>query len=176
METTNGSLINLLKKGNPRAQKQLYEQLALPMLKVCMRYTGGLHDAEEAMNSGFYKAFTRIRTFEQGNMAQFVAWVRQIMINECLMHIRAATGKEYAHNPVDPPAEPVYTPDMPAEDCDCFRAVLSLPEGYRTIFNLYAIEGYTHSEIATMLGISESTSRSQLARGRDMLRNILSKK
>jgi len=171
------SLHQLLKeagKNDQVAQKRLFEMYSGSMGLVCRRYIKDSHDAEELLLNGFYKFFISIDSFHYINEAALYSWIKKIMVNECLMFLR----KKMAF---------VVISDLPSEDFisnddvldklnaeDVFRLVLELPTGYRTIFNLHAIEGWEHKEISKALGISEGTSKSQLNKARKLLQKNLS--
>ncbi|GAB3730998.1 RNA polymerase sigma factor [Spirosoma lituiforme] len=172
--TTEAQLIVALKRGESRAHKIVYERFAGKMLAVCTRYCANKDDAEEVMLDGFMRAFEKIEQFrEEGS---FEGWIRRIMVTESLMFLRKA--KQWRQEvPIDEvTVEPDYEwADTAVNESDLMRLVNQLPDGYRTIFNLYAIEGYAHAEIAEMLGISEGTSKSQLSRARMILQTSLKK-
>jgi len=172
--TTEAQLIAALKRGESRAHKVVYERFAGKMLAVCTRYCANRDDAEEVMLDGFMRVFEKIEQFrEEGS---FEGWIRRIMVTESLMFLRKA--KQWRQEvPIDEvTVEPDYEwADTAVNENDLMRLVNQLPDGYRTVFNLYAIEGYAHAEIAEMLGISEGTSKSQLSRARTMLQSNLKK-
>ena len=172
--TTEAQLIVALKRGESRAHKVVYERFAGKMLAVCTRYCANRDDAEEVMLDGFMRVFEKIEQFrEEGS---FEGWIRRVMVTESLMFLRKA--KQWRQEvPIDEvTVEPDYEwADTAVNENDLMRLVNQLPDGYRTVFNLYAIEGYAHAEIAEMLGISEGTSKSQLSRARMMLQANLKK-
>ena len=172
--TTEAQLIVALKRGESRAHKIVYERFSGKMLAVCTRYCANRDDAEEVMLDGFMRVFEKIEQFrEEGS---FEGWIRRIMVTESLMFLRKA--KQWRQEvPIDEgTVEPDYEwADTAVNENDLMRLVNQLPDGYRTIFNLYAIEGYAHAEIADMLGISEGTSKSQLSRARMILQTNLKK-
>ena len=136
------------------------------MLGVCRQYIKDLHHAEDLMISAFMKVFTHLKNFE--HKGSFEGWIRRIIINECISYIRAKKNVSFL--------EDEYYKEDGFNDIESNFSVAdiqflidALPEGYKMIFNLYAIEGYRHLEIASMLGISESTSKSQLHHARKML-------
>lgn len=156
-------------KGKPEAQRQLYEQFAKNMLGICYRYTKSLKDAEDVLQEGFVKVFLGMSQFRsEGDLG---AWIRRIMVNTALNFLKR--NKRYRVEMVF--TEQVLHPvadDDPAMNLDAKELadlIRQLPQGYQTIFNMYAIEGYTHVEIGEMLGISDGTSRSQYARARALL-------
>ncbi len=143
-------------------------------MAVCVRYVANRSDAEEVMIDGFMRAYGRIAQFrEEGS---FEGWLRRIMVTESLMFLRR-TKAWRQEIPIDElTTEPDYIwADTSLEANDLLRLVGQLPEGYRTIFNLYAVEGYSHAEIADELSISEGTSKSQLSRARNWLQANLVK-
>ncbi len=168
--TNEYDLAKAVRKQDPKAQTTLYEKFASKMLVVCMRYVGDRTEAEDVMIEGFMKVFEKIGQFNfEGS---FEGWIRKIMVNESLMYLRS---KKNIHVDIEDAvgifAEDYAIPSLEANDL--LKLIATLPDGYRAIFNLYAIEGYSHQEIATMLGISEGTSKSQLSRARSLLQNKL---
>lgn len=142
---------------------------------LCMRYVKNLPDAEELMLNGFYAFFRNIDRFVYSTDSSITAWIRQIMVNECLMFLRKKGAlkiveERYAEEKA---TDETYTSKMSTDEL--FRMILSMPAGYSTVFNLYVVEGYTHKEIAAMLKISEGTSKSQLSKARSMLQTVVEK-
>lgn len=167
-------LVKEAKHGSSAAQKCLYDAFCGSMMLVCRRYVKDQQDAEELMLNGFYKFFRSLASFQYKSEAELAGWIKKIMVNECLMFLRKKMGFILLS---DSAAEDVCFPEeildrLAAEDV--FRVILELPAGYRTIFNLHAIEGWEHKEIAGMLGISEGTSKSQLNKARKLLQKKLS--
>jgi len=163
-------LIAGCKNNEPLAQKQVYELYASAMLCVCIRYVGDRETARDLLQDGFIKIFMKIETFSE--IGSFAGWIRRIFITTALEYLRqkdalkqseAIENYEYSIENTDISILEKISAD------DLMQCVTELPNGYRTVFNLYAIEGYSHSEIATMLTISENTSRSQFMRARKML-------
>ena len=151
------------------AQKKFYVLFAKQMFIHCYRYVKSKEDAEEIVSEGFIKVFQSLPRFEYRDVKSTEAWVKRIMINESLMFLRKK------HTPVvSPSIEPLATDEvrteMDMDASDIYALILHLPLGYRTVFNLYVIEGYSHKEIAEKLNISESTSRSQLVKARALLK------
>ncbi|MCC3159006.1 sigma-70 family RNA polymerase sigma factor [Hymenobacter sp. 15J16-1T3B] len=165
-------LISACRQGSVRAQKLLYERFAGLMLTVCLRYLRQRADAEEAMLTGFVKVFRALEQYR--HEGSFEGWIRRIMVNEALGQLRK---KEPLHLAIDDMVTDVPSTQATAESdlaaADLMQLLSELPAGYRTVFNLYAIEGYTHPEISEMLGISEGTSKSQLSKARAMLQRRL---
>ena len=172
---TNDELLKRLREQDRTAQKWLYERYSPLMFSVCRRYLRSREDAEEALVSGFYKVFSQIESF--AGMGSFEGWVRRIMVNESLMTLRK----------IQPLIFPGDEGNI-AEQSDSFnieadisaREIIEmldqLPPGYRTIFNLYVLEGFKHHEIADTLGISINTSKSQLVLAKEKLCNLLKAK
>ncbi len=156
-------------KGKPQAQRELYEHFAEIMLGVCYRYTRSMRDAEDVLQEGFIKVFHHLKQYKQEG--ELGAWIRRIMVNTALNYLKRHRKyqeemfftEEYLH-PVadDDPAVRLQTKEI----ADLIR---QLPQGYQVIFNLHAVEGYSHVEIGEMLGISDGTSRSQYSRARNLL-------
>lgn len=141
------------------------------MLAVCKRYLGAGPLAEDVLMEGFMKVFTKIDYFkEQGS---FEGWVRRIMVNEALMALRKKGKMKFQETDFSYEVGEAAEAIMHLEVEELNRLIESLPTGYKTVFNLYAIEGYTHQEIAEMLGIQEGTSKSQLSRARGLLQQKL---
>lgn len=159
----------------PAAQKELYTHFAPAMLGVCYRYTKSLQDAEDVLQEGFAKVFHYLDTFK--NSGELGAWIRRIMVTTALNYLKR--NKKYRSEMVftETPLHPV-SDDSPSVKLDAKQLadiIRQLPTGYQTIFNLYAIEGFSHPEIAGMLGISEGTSKSQYSRARHLLIEWLNK-
>lgn len=166
--STETQLIAALKRGESRAHKVLYERFSGKMLAVCTRYCANKDDAEEVMLDGFMRVFEKIQQFREDG--SFEGWIRRVMVTESLMFLRK--NKQWRQEiPIEEmQVEPDYAwADTSLNENDLLRVINQLPDGYRTVFNLYAIEGYNHAEIADMLGISEGTSKSQLSRARLLL-------
>lgn len=165
-------LARAVQRQEAKAQTKLYEKFSSKMLAVCTRYVGDKMEAEDVMIEGFMKIFDKIDQFNfQGS---FEGWIRKIMVNEALMYVRSKKVLEVDLDvAIEEPNNYEFSTDVEAEDL--MKLIEQLPEGYRTVFNLYAIEGYNHQEISEMLGISEGTSKSQLSRARAMLQSKLMK-
>lgn len=161
------------KHGSTAAQKFLFDLLADKMLVLCCRYVKNRQDAEELMLDGFYKFFKHISGFQYKSDAALYAWIKQIMINECLMFLRK---KNVFTIVVETSAEEISFQEEALNNlsaAEIFNLVIQLPVGYRTVFNLYAIEGMAHKEIAKLLAISEGTSKSQLSKAKTLLQKML---
>ncbi len=158
--------IALALDNNRQAQHLIYQQYASKMLSVCRQYIKDLHAAEDVMITAFMKVFTHLKNFE--HKGSFEGWIRRIMVNECISFLRAQKKISFME-------DEKFTPETINEIDSQFTVeeiqflIDALPDGYKMIFNLYAIEGYKHHEIATMLNISEGTSKSQLSHARRIL-------
>jgi RNA polymerase sigma-70 factor (ECF subfamily) len=172
---TTDELLIRLRDQDRSAQKWLYERYAPLMFSVCRRYLRSREDAEEALVSGFFKVFSQIESYS--GIGNFEGWIRRIMVNECLMMLRKS-------QPLSFPGDETQIPDSPdsfnIEADISAREILELldqlPPGYRTVFNLYVLEGFKHIEIAETLGISINTSKSQLILAKEKLRILLKNK
>jgi RNA polymerase sigma factor (sigma-70 family) len=173
MRSYNPEFIKKITHGDQIAQRQLFEQLYAPMFRVCQRYIVKTDEAEDCLMKGFLKVFQQLDKFEYADDQSLFWWIRKIMVNESLMEIRKK------HNFYMMPEEniPEIAVDadvwnrMDAEDLNSF--ILRLPTGYRTVFSLHVIEGYEHKEIAHMLGITESTSKTQLIKAKAKLKFMI---
>jgi RNA polymerase sigma factor (sigma-70 family) len=168
-------LIRGCSNGNPKAQKALYEVYATRMFRICFRYIGNQFDAEDVLTIAFTKVFRSIARFEYRGTGSLDKWIKTIMINESLMFLRAARKLQIVStddmNVFDIPV--IDNNNMEAEAI--FALITRLPDGYRTIFNLFVIDGLSHDEIAAQLGISVGTSKSQLSRARALLQEQMIK-
>lgn len=176
--TTEHQLVKDCLKGKPSAQKALYELFASRMLGVCYRYTKSMSDAEDVLQEGFVKVFHYLSQFRgEGDLG---AWIRRIMVTTAINYLKKNSRYQYDlsfsadENHFLHPVSP-DDPEMMLDAKQLADIVRQLPPGYQAIFNLHAIEGYTHVEISTMLGIHEGTSRSQYARARNLLITWLEK-
>ncbi|UXP31112.1 RNA polymerase sigma factor [Reichenbachiella agarivorans] len=165
---TDRELVALCKKGDKKGQRLLFEREARVMLTVCKRYIGDESTAEELMLIAFMKVFDKMDQFKSEGSLQ--GWIRRIMVTTCLEWIRKnkALYKEVDLQDVDHQID-YEAATTSLEIDDLMHMVLELPQGYRMIFNMYAIEGFSHQEIANELGISINTSKSQLSRARKLL-------
>lgn len=171
---TDNDLIEGCINGNRQMQYQLYERFAPKMYGVCLRYAGNAAEAEDILQEGFIKVFNKIGSFR--SEGSFEGWVRRIFVNTAIEHFRKKTYQQpitdYEENTIEGKYENVL--DSMAEK-DIIALVQQLSPGYRTVFNLYVIEGYTHKQIAEILGISEGTSKSQLSRAKLILQDMVQK-
>ena len=153
-----------------KAQQLLYERFAPGMFTVCLRYVKETAEAEDVMVKAFMKVFQNIGRFE--GKGSFEGWVRRIVVNEGLAYLRA-NKTMYLEVDIEKANASTTSNYSHLEAEDLMAMVQQLPVGYRTVFNLYAIEGYGHAEIAEMLQISEGTSKSQLSRARQLLQKMI---
>lgn len=167
-------LIKKARKGNRKAQHQLYQLFAPKMLSVCRQYLKNNDLAEEVMLNGFYKVFTKLDSFsDQGS---FEGWIRRIMVNESISELRRQKKLYFKDESViENSLEHATSIETGFEVAEIQKVIDGLPDGYKTVFVLYAVEGYKHSEIAELLQISEGTSKSQLSKARKMLQNNINK-
>ena len=149
-----------------RAQRTLYERFSPKMYALCLRYLKEADDAQDVLLKAFTKVFEQLPRFR--GEGSFEGWVRRIVVNEALMFLRKHKHRHITIELEEAAASVEQYPQLEADDL--LQLVQALPEGYRTVFNLYAIEGYAHAEIAERLGISEGTSKSQLSRAKELLR------
>ena len=156
---------------NRSAQQEIYAQFSSKMLGVCRQYIKDVHHAEDVMISGFMKVFTQLHTFE--HKGSFEGWIRRIMVNECLMKFRGPKVYWVATEEYESEFSIEAFTSLEAEELH--KMISDLPIGYRTVFNMYVVEGYSHIEIAENLGISEGTSKSQLSRAKAILREQIEK-
>jgi RNA polymerase sigma factor (sigma-70 family) len=173
--TDQQKLVKECLRNNPVAQKQLYELFADKMLGICYRYTKSTNDAEEVLQQGFIKVFTNLHQYKmEGELG---AWIRRIIVNTAINYLKRKPRYQLDLSFEDSHLHPVSSqePEMSLNLKDLLSLVRQLPPGYQTIFNLCAVEGYSHVEIGKILGIKESTSRSQYARARALLINWLEK-
>lgn len=169
----NQDLINACIAGKRTSQERLYQLFSPKMYAICLRYAENEQSAEDILQEGFVKVFNNLDKYR--SEGSFEGWMKRIFVNTSIEHYRKVlTGRRFLD------LEQVYglvqnTADAESElrRKDLMSMVQRLPIGYRTVFNLYAIEGYTHKEISQMLDISEGTSKSQLARARATLQKML---
>lgn len=166
-------LASLCAKGDRTAQKRLYDRLAPKMFAVCLRYMGDRDSAEDILQDGFVTLFSKIDSYS--GEGSFEGWARKIFVNTALMSLRKNDILKQSED--IEAAWGLSAPDASALQRVSYRELLQLvaklPPGFRTVFNMYVIEGYSHKEIGEALGISENTSRSQLMRARTVLQGWL---
>ncbi len=174
MDNTDAALILRCQRSDRRAQEAIYIRYADKLLPVCLRYMRHLPTAEDALVQGFTKFFNRIDRFEYRGPASVGAYLKQAVINECLMMLRKTVivhAMEDLTAYEERPAGDDVLSGLGAKEI--LARIAALPDGYRTVFNLHAVEGYGHAEISAMLGISEGTSKSQLSKAKAALRHSI---
>jgi RNA polymerase sigma factor (sigma-70 family) len=169
---TEQEIIQGCKSGDRRAQKALYDKYSAKMFGVCKRYVKSIESAEDVLVEAFYKVFNKIDMFS--NEGSFEGWIRRVVVNESLMFLR----KNYRFNEhVEIDEVPVQAETVNIEDQlsanEILRLLDKLPTGYRTVFNLYVLEGLKHKEIAELLEISINTSKSQLILAKKRLKDLV---
>lgn len=165
-------IVSGCQRGEVKFQKKLYELYSKKMFGVCLRYSNDHDQAKDLLQDGFLKVFQYIGNFK--GEGSFEGWIRRIMVNTSLETFRKAASK-FPHVDIEDHHEDIHQPaDFRKYDFQYILArIQELAPGYRAVFNLFVIEGYHHDEIADMLGISESTSKSQLSRARKILQEAL---
>ena len=166
----------LIKKAiqhNREAQHVLYELYAPKMLSVCRYYIKDIQKAEEAMLNGFLKLFTNIESYR--NEGSFEGWIRRIMVRESISFLRQKKTLEFKDELIEKHTESSNNINSEIEVAQIQKLIDELPEGYKVVFVMYAIEGYKHNEIAALLNISEGTSKSQLFKARKLLQQKVNK-
>ena len=151
------------------SQKQLYIQYADVMLGVCYRYTKSLADAEDVLQEGFVRVFKNLHQYRQ--QGELGAWIRRIMVTSALNFLKknARYQNDLAFDKIEMHPVTDENPELLLDTKELASLIQQLPTGYQTIFNLHAVEGYTHVEIGELLGITDGTSRSQYARARALM-------
>lgn len=169
-------LIKGCKNGERKAQKALYDKYAGKMMSVCLRYVGRRDVAEDMLQDGFLKVFSSIHSFNGDG--SFEGWIRRIFVNTSLEQLRRNDLLRDAVELDDPGVltEPDYSAVEKISADELIELIAILPPGYRTVFNMFAIEGYSHKEIGESLGINESTSRSQYTRAKQWLQKKINDK
>lgn len=154
------------------AQEALYARFAPRMFAVCLRYARHRPEAEDLLQEGFVRVFDKLGGFRMEGSLE--GWIRRIMVHTCINHLRKKSVRNEVlgtHRAPERHASPDALANLGQQEL--MALVMELPDGYRTVFNLYAIEGYDHAEIAALMGCGESTSRSQLAKARRHLQQRL---
>lgn len=164
-------LIKRAVKGNRQAQQRVYELHSPKMLSVCRQYTKDLNDAEEVLLNGFLKVFTQLEKFE--SKGSFEGWIRKIMVRESISFLRAKNQLKFSDEDITKMEAVGEVENSQFNALYIQNMIDALPEGYKVVFVMYAVEGYTHAEIANMLKISEGTSKSQLFKARKLLQERL---
>jgi len=169
-------IINGCKKGKRRAFSLLYEKYADVLMLVCLRYSRNKAEAQDVLQEGFIKVFQKIESFE--GRGSFEGWLRRIMVNTAINYYKANKKYQFqeevdansSHLAVYDNEDELLEVDYPVKPKMLMRMINDLPDGYRMVFNMYVFDGLTHKEIAGDLGVTESTSKSQLSKARKYLR------
>jgi RNA polymerase sigma-70 factor (ECF subfamily) len=173
LEFSEAELIAGCRAGKRDLQKALYQRYAAKMFSVCLRYTKNRQEAEDLLQDGFVKVFTHIDQYS--GAGSFEGWIRRIMVNTSLEFLRSRkidySSKEIEHVSDDNVIDPEALNRIAFQDL--LKHIRELPAGCQVVFNLYVIEGYNHREIAEMLNVTAGTSKSQLARARNLLQEKL---
>lgn len=168
-------LIDQVLKGNPKAQKQLYDSHAATMLGVCYRYCKTLAEAEDLLQEGFVKVFKNLKQFK--GIGELGAWIRRIMVNTAINEIKKSKlnliNRENEDDTVNLSTND--DPEILLTAKEIASIIQLMPDGYRIVFNLHAIEGFSHNEIASLLNIKPVSVRSQYQRARMLLAALLQK-
>jgi len=177
--STQKEIVRQCQRENPFAQKRLYDRYANRLYRLCRRYVRNPLETEEVLMNGFLKIFKAIVAFEYRSDDELEVWMKRIVVNEALMHLRKTRKERELFTDTDLQESPVAPQPATAEGDlhaeGIHELILHLPDGYRAVFCLHALEGYTHQEIGTMLNISENTSKSQLFKARAALQKLLVK-
>lgn len=171
-------LVNGVLRGDARSEELLYRRFSVPMFRVCLRYAANRQEAEDMLQEGFMRVFTDLRDFRgEGSLE---GWIRRVVIRSALRWLRRRRAFESLDGVSDSllqQTDESPEPDLLIhENCLVTELLQQLPPGYRTVLNLHVIEGYSHEEIAGLLGIHVGTSRSQLSKARTTLRKLLETK
>lgn len=168
-------MITACLKNNPRAQKALFEKYSGKLMGVCLRYATDRDEAQDMLQDGFVKIFQKLDSYT--GEGSFGGWVHRLMVNTCLDALRKnkAMGFSVEIEKADFQMDGVEDALSQLRTQDLLRLIQDLPDGYRVVFNMFAIEGYGHAEIAESLGISENTSKSQYRKAKFKLQEALHK-
>ncbi len=175
-EAPEQKLIDLCKKGDRIAQKAVYDRLAPKMFPVCLRYVSQRSVAEDMLQDGFVALFSKIDSYK--GEGSFEGWARRIFVNTCLMYLRKKDALKMSED-IETARHVSSGYSDQVQDIgykELMQLITSMPTGFRTVFNLYVLEGYSHREIAKMLDITEVTSRTQLSRARLWLQGKIKKR
>ncbi len=170
---TDKELIETCLKDNPKAQKMLYDTYSSVLFGICLRYSKNEEEAQDILQDSFIKIFTKLDTYQF--TGSFEGWLKRIVTNTSIEYYRKKITMEHIEEIGFNPYLAIDS-DRGLEVEELLKMIQELPEGYRMVFNMYAIDGYTHGEIATKLNISEGTSKSQLSRARAYLQRKFKEK
>ncbi|MEZ4903864.1 MAG: sigma-70 family RNA polymerase sigma factor [Spirosomataceae bacterium] len=170
-------IVEMCKENNRFAQNRLYDAFSGRLFRLCMRYLRHEQEAEEVLMNGFLKFFRSLPDFEYRDDNSLEVWLKRIVINEALMQLRRQKALPVFSDSNEVETIASMTSIEYSIDAEgIYAAILELPVGYRTVFNLYVMEGYTHDEIAQELHIQAGTSKSQLSKARAMLQQLLTQR
>lgn len=168
-------IIELCKAGNPQAQKQLYQLYSRAMFGICCRMMPGREEAEDMLQETFTEAFMSLGSFRYES--SFGSWLKKITVNKCINALKKRKALFVTSENIPEMAEEDDYNDLPHLKVEnVIEAMEGLPEGYRIVFSLYLLEGYDHSEISQILGISEATSKSQYSRAKKRVKELIKDK
>lgn len=172
---TDEAIIDGSKAKNPIAQRHLYEKYSRKMMGICLRYSNNREEAQDILQDGFVKVFDKIETYQ--GQGSFEGWMRRIFVNTALDQIRKNKERrlESDIDDVGYALDSGHNIEGNINAEDLLKLLQDLPTGYRVVFNMFAIEGYSHKEIADELGVTESTSKSQFLRAKGHLIKLMEK-
>lgn len=169
---TESDLIKGCLEGNRRMQEELYQRFSPRMYAVCLRYAGNAEEAADILQDGFIKVFKKLDSYR--GEGSFEGWIRRIFVNTAIEQFRRKKYLQPVTEKEENTLEGDYTSALDQLGAkDIMALIQDLSPGYRTVFNLYVVEGYSHKEIGDMLGISEGTSKSQLSRAKVILQDMV---
>lgn len=169
------------KRGNPNAQRELFDRYSAHLMALIYRYVGDDDDAKDVLQDTYIKAYDSIDSFAWHGDGSLKAWLVRIAVNTSLNYLRSKKRLKATSVPVEMLGDPPDDDEAPSSEVNNLDAstilemIAELPDGYRTVFNLYCLDGYSHQQIAEQLGISEKTSSSQLARAKVLLARKIKK-
>ena len=173
--STHQDVVEKCKRGNRRAQFELYRLYSRAMFNVCLRMVRHEQDAEDLLQNSFVDVFTKLHTFRY--QSSVGAWIKRIVVNNCINHLKRnrllLEELQEHHGDISEEEEDNLQPAFPLSVHVVKRAMESLPDGYRVVFSLYLLEGYDHKEIADILDISEATSKSQFSRAKKKIKELI---
>ena len=174
--TDDKKLVEACLRNEPSAQKELYDRFSSQLLGFCMRYANSREEGEDVLIEGFTKIFANLGEFRFD--CSLLSWMKRIMLNTAISHFRQ-NHKHHNQLPLEDVSEDAWRssqtlPSDKLQEKDLLALIQQMPELYRVVFNLYVVEGYSHKEIGEMLDMQESTSRSNLTRARNWLKERLS--
>ncbi|MBL7929829.1 MAG: RNA polymerase sigma factor [Bacteroidia bacterium] len=172
---TDEQLVKQCLENNRNAQQELFEKYSRKMMSLCIRYAGNEDDAKDILQEGFIKVFIHLKDYSgNGNLS---GWIKSIMVNTALNFLKKSVYlTEMVQMEEGYAVSGIAQSESRLGEQELMKLIRSLPDGFRTIFNLFAIEGYTHKEIAHMMGISENTSKTQYLRARARLQKMINAK